>query len=137
MRKQYPAKILIAWGEAIDGNKEINSWLLKNGYKELGMFTYALRNKDAARKWLMDKGFQHLFALINGAEGNGKAIDWLMQNDFEILARMAMAGDNEEAAFKWLLKNGHREFAVVADKIKRVKNEIERDNNDVHRISSE
>ena len=44
----YPAKILLAWKEAIGGNKEIRSFLLKSKYKELGVFCFALmiRNEN-------------------------------------------------------------------------------------------
>jgi hypothetical protein len=31
----YPAKILVAWAEAIGGNVAIREWLLRNGYQEL------------------------------------------------------------------------------------------------------
>ena len=50
MRFEYPPKILVAWGEAISGNGEIRDWLIKNGYPELGLFTFALRNKDDANR---------------------------------------------------------------------------------------
>jgi hypothetical protein len=33
----YPAKVLVAWAEAIGGNAAIRDWLLRNGYKELGL----------------------------------------------------------------------------------------------------
>ena len=39
---QYPAKILVAWAEAIGGNKKIRDWLIANDYKELGLFVFAL-----------------------------------------------------------------------------------------------
>ncbi len=137
MKTNYPAKVLIAWGEAIRGNKEIREWLLKNGYKELGVFVYALHNKEDAKNWLMENGFQPLAAAIAGSEGKKDAIDWLNKYNFDILAKVALVGDGDERAFKWLLTNGHREMAMVAKRIQEVKDMIERDNNDVHKISSE
>ena len=68
--KQYPTKIIVAWAEAISGNKTIRDWLTSNGYEELAAFTYALNLQDDARKWLMDNGHPELMALINGAEGD-------------------------------------------------------------------
>lgn len=131
----YPPKILLAWAEAISGNREIRDWLTKNGYPELGLFTFALRNKDDAKKWLMENGFPHLLALINGAEGSEKALEWLRKYNFTILEKMALVGDGDESAYLWLMKNGHREFAMIAKRIEFVKDEIERNNNDPHRIS--
>jgi hypothetical protein len=74
MRTEYPAKVLLAWGEAISGHAELREWLIKNGYPELGIFTYALRNKADARKWLMDNGHPHLMAVrgaLKGCQGRG------------------------------------------------------------------
>ena len=45
----YSPKILIAWKEAIGGNKKIREWLTNNGYKELGLFCFALQNDKKAR----------------------------------------------------------------------------------------
>ena len=72
-RLTYPPKILLAWAEAIKGNKEIRDWLIKNGYPELGLFTFALRNKRDAREWLVTNKFHHLMALISGVEGDEEA----------------------------------------------------------------
>ena len=118
---KYPSKILIAWAEAISGNSDIRDWLIKNGYKELGLFTFALRNMDDARMWLMENGFPHLLALINGIEGNVQAIQWLESN-------------GNKSAKEWLLIND-KLLAMVALKMEYVKDEIERDNNDAHKIS--
>ncbi len=137
MKFEYPAKILIAWGEAISGNKDIRDFLIANGYPELGLFAHALRNQDDAREWLMANGFPHLMALINGAEGNPNALLWLKKYDLDILEKMARVGDNDENALLWLLKNGFADFANIAQRIRRVKNSIEEGNNDVHRISAD
>lgn len=137
MKTSYPAKILLAWGEAISGNKKIREWLMVNGYPELGIFVFALRNKDDAKKWLFENNFRHLAATISGAEGNKGAIEWLFKSNFDILARVAAVGGGDEPAFNWLLTQGHREMAMIGKKIEAVKDEIERDNNDVHKISQE
>lgn len=131
----YPPKILIAWAEAIGGNVKIRDWLLENGYKELAMFTYAVRNKDDARQWLMDNGYAHLMAMINGVERNEIALKWLQRFNFTILEKMALSADGDDVAHQWLLHNGHKEFAYVAKKIEFVKDQIEDSNNDPHKIS--
>ena len=133
----YPSKILVAWAEAIGGNTKIREWLIKNGYAELGIFVFALRNKEDAKQWLFDNGFQHLAATINGAEGNPNAVNWLKKYGFEPLACVARSGDGDEEALKWLIRHGHKELAMIGKKIELVKDEIERDNNDIHKISKE
>jgi hypothetical protein len=132
----YPPKVLVAWSESVKGNKEITAWLLQNDYKEFGVFYYALRNDAKSKEWLLDNGFPHLLALITGAEGDGKAINWLRQFGFEGLANVALAGDGNVEAFKWLQLNKELELMRLAKCIKEVKDDIENDNNDVHRISS-
>lgn len=130
----YPQKILLAWAESIKGNKKITEWLMKNGYPELGIFSHALRNQDAARKWLTDHKYLHLMALINGAEGSEEAIEWLNKYNFPLLAKVAAAGDNDIEAFQWLRARDVL-FAKIALEIKKVKNEIEDQNVDPHKLN--
>jgi hypothetical protein len=133
--KAYPAKVLLAWSQAIGGNTKIRDWLAENGYPELSMFTYALWLKDDAMKWLLENGFPHLAAVVSGAEGKEDAIAWLEKYEWDVLANVARVGDGDEKAFLWLTQNGHREMAMVAKNIESVKDEIERDNGDAHKIS--
>lgn len=137
MRFEYPAKILLAWGEAISGNTKIRDWLIQNGYRELGLFVFALHNKQDARDWLMENGYPHLMAVINGAEGKKEAVDWLMKYQLDVLAHVALGGDGDEKAHQWLVKNNFREFAIIAKRIQIVKDQIDNDNYDVHKISKD
>jgi hypothetical protein len=137
MTTGYEPKIILAWGEAISGNIKIRDWLMKNGYKELGLFVYALNNKDSAREWLMTNKYYQLMAVINGAEGNKTAIQWLNNFGFDVLAKVAEAGGGNQESFLWLMKNNQRELALLSKKIEFVKDRIEEDNNDVHKISKE
>lgn len=133
MRTEYPAKVLLAWGEAISGNAGLRDWLIKNGYPELGIFTYALRNKQDARKWLMENGHPHLMAVITGIEGDKNALEWLDRNGMPLMRYVALAGDGEEDAFKWLLNNGHRELAMLGRKMHAVKRGMDEDYTDPHK----
>ena len=135
-RLTYPPKILLAWAEAIKGNKEIRDWLIKNGYPELGLFTFALRNKRDAREWLVTNKFHHLMALISGVEGDEEAVKWLNRHGFKMLAKVAMAGDREVEVFDELRRTDSL-FAKIAREIMIVKTEIEENNWDYHRISGE
>ncbi len=137
MRTDYPAKVLLAWGEAIDGHTGLRDWLIKNGYPELGIFTFALRHKNDARRWLMEKGHVHLLALITGAEGDPRALDWLQKNSMNVLRHVALAGNDDQTSFRWLIEHGHRELAVVSKKIFLVKQQIDEDNHDPHKYSQD
>ena len=136
MRTEYPAKILLAWGEAISGNTQIRDWLIKNGFPELGIFVFALHLKADARKWLMEHGHPHLMAVIRGVEGENKALEWLEVHDMLVLRKVAECGGDEEA-FQWLLKNEHRELAMLGLKMWSIKMQIEDDHNDPHKFSRE
>jgi len=136
MRLQYPAKILVAWGEAISGNTVIRDWLTKNGYPELGIFVFALHLKADARKWLMENRQAHLMAVIRGIEGDEKALEWLETHDMLVLRKVAECGGDDEA-FQWLLRKGHRELAMLGLKMWSVKMQIEDDHNDPHKFSRE
>ena len=137
LRTEYPAKVLLAWGEAIAGNTGLRDWLMKNGYPELGIFTFALRLKQEARKWLMDNGHPHLMAMIRGIEGDASALDWLDRNGMHVLRQVALVGDGDKDAFNWLLNHGHRELAMAAHRMYVVKREIDEDHNDPHKFAQD
>lgn len=129
----YPTKVLVGWAEAIGGNTELRDWFLSSDqYKELGMVIHALLLKDDAREWLMKNGYAHLMAMVNGAEGNADAVHWLHKANFQVLKHVALAGDREAASTKWLIKNGHKEFAMIAERIRVLKDQIEETHNDIH-----
>ena len=132
----YPAKIIVAWAEAIKGNKQIRDWLAQNGYPELYTFIFALNLKEDARNWLLKNNYPHLLALIQGVEGNKTAKQWLKENNFIILYQMALAADGDKEAMNWLLKH-EKDFAMVALRIQHVKNEIQTDHDDPHKMSKE
>ena len=137
MRTEYPAKVLLAWGEAITGNVPLRDWLTSNGYPELGIFTFALRNKQDARKWLIEKGHPHLMAVIAGIEGDKGALQWLDRHGMNVLRFVALAGDGEEEAFRWLVDHGHRELAMLGKKMHQVKSQMDDDYRDPHKFSQD
>ncbi|MEZ4758010.1 MAG: hypothetical protein R2817_14375 [Flavobacteriales bacterium] len=135
MRLEYPAKVLLAWGEAISGHQGLRDWLLHNGYPELGVFCHALQLQHDAREWLVAKGHPHLMAVIHGAEGNAQALAWLEQQGLNALKQLALCGDGNADAQRWLVDHGHRELAVIGHRIHKVKRQIDEDNSDYHRFS--
>lgn len=133
---EYPAKVLLAWGEAISGDKAIREWLIRNGYPELGIFVFALHLKPDARRWLMDNGHPHLMGLVRGLEGEEEALAWLEDNGMHVLRRMAVAGGDREA-LKWLVDNGRRDLARLALKMWAVKMAIEERHNDPYQFAQD
>ena len=137
MRFEYPAKILLAWSEAISGNVKIRDWLMKNGYPELALFVFALHHKADAREWLLKNKHPHLLALIEAAEGRALAMEWLRKNKLDVLEQMALCADDNDEALAWLIDHKFKEMALIAMKIREVKDDIEADNNDPHKISKD
>ena len=133
--KQYPLKIIVAWGEAISGNTKIRDWLKNNNYAELAAFVSAIHLQDDARVWLMKHGFAELMALVMGSEGDAKAIKWLNENNYSNLALIAKGADNDDEAVKKLLLNGEKEWGMISLKIRAVKNQIQEENDDWHKQS--
>lgn len=128
----YPAKIILAWKKAIEGNDEFLLWLKDNGYPELVMATYAIYLKDDARTWLQQNGYAHLMALINAAEGNESAQKWLLSHQFDLLYHMAMAIEDERESVMWIAKNATQDIFLLTKTIKKVKDNIEENHNDIH-----
>lgn len=128
----YPAKIILAWSKAIEGNDDILFWLKDNGYPELVMATYAIYLREEARDWLNANGYPHLMAMIHAAEGNEGAQKWLLRNQFDILYHIAMAVEDEQESFAWLGRHTSADIFILAQTIKAVKDKIEENHNDIH-----
>ena len=128
----YPPKIILAWSKAIEGNNKLMFWLKDNGYEELAMATFAIYLKDEARSWLQNNGYAHLLAMINAAEGNESAQKWLITHNFITLYHVAMAVENEQLSWKWLASNAPLDLFFLAKSIKKIKDQIEDNHNDIH-----
>lgn len=128
----YPAKIILAWAKAIEGHQDLLKWLNENGYEELVMATYAIKLKQEAREWLTQNGYAHLMAFINAAEGNEKALKWLYAHQFHLLYYMALAIEDDQEAWKWLKTKSTQDIFLLTITIKRIKDQIEENHNDVH-----
>ena len=137
MRTDYPAKVLLAWAEAIGGHAGLRDWLMKHGYPELGVFTFALRLQDPAREWLMKNGHPHLMAVISGIEGDKVALSWLEHHGLAIWKQVALAGDGKEASVRWLIDHGQKELARAALNMHRVKRQIDEDHSDPHKFAQD
>jgi len=128
----YSPKVILAWAKALEGNKKCMQWLHDNSYTELCMASYAIYLKDKARIWLPKNGYAHLLAFIEAAEGEEKAQKWLLTNQFELLYHMAMAIEAEQTSQKWLQQNAHADILYLTATIKKIKDKIEENHNDIH-----
>jgi len=128
----YPPKIIVAWAKAIEGDRVLLQWLKDNGYFELCMATYAIYLKDEARTWLSNNGYAHFLAFINASEGIKSAQKWLKTHNFELLFHMAMAVEHQEQSMQWLKKNATNDIFFLTQKIRKIKDQIEENHNDIH-----
>jgi hypothetical protein len=131
---EYPVKVLLAWGEAIDGKKEFRDFLMKSPYRELGIFCFALLNDRKSRKWLAKNNYGHLLATIEGVEGKDSALIWLKKNGFDTLFHFARSADSWKDSQRWLKKKDKLLYTISL-KIEYVKDEIELKNEDPHKIN--
>lgn len=128
----YPPKIILAWIKALEGHQDLAKFLYENGYEEIFFLNQALTLKQEARDWLMKNGYPHLMAFVNAAEGNESAQHWLQVHGFEFLYNAAIAIDSEEAGFTWLnLHTDEFRFGLIKT-IKKVKDQIEFNHNDMY-----
>ena len=128
----YSGKVIIAWCKTIEGNHDLGNFLLTNGFEELYHCAQAILLKQEAREWLMQNGYPHLLAMVNAAEGNESAQNWLRVHDFEILYYVGLAGDGDQSAFAWLKEHTTEDIFLLAATIKRVKDNIEFNHNDMY-----
>lgn len=130
----YPVKVLIALAEAIGGNDKIYEWLYKNGYPELSAFSSSIRANEEAYDWLMKRGFPQLAAFSYAIYGDKKAWLWLKKYHFDLLLKLGDASFANQEAIAWFNARKLQVFLIIAKKIKEVKENINRDNEDYHKI---
>lgn len=132
---EYDVKLLLAFGEAIDGNKKIFSWLLSNGYPELAALASAIRADEGALKWLMEHGYPHFAILSDAIDDEEEAIAWLKRYEMKFYLIFADACSvSGEAAMKWLEQNNYKTFMILAMKIKDVLKQQAFDHYDYHKM---
>jgi len=133
MLQKYPVKILIAFGEAINGNVKVYKWLLNNGYPELAALTSAIHASRDALSWLL-KYHPILAILSNAIDGEKNAINWLIKHQQDFLLKFADACNSDKQAQKWFSENNLDVFNVLAGKINEVLKDQKRDRSDYHKF---
>lgn len=128
----YPAKIVLLWSKAIEGDQVLQLWLKENGFEELFHATNAIFLRQKSRDWLMMNGFAHLMAMINGAEGLESAQAWLASNRMDLLYHIGRAVDHNPESWDWLGKHATPDLFMLTKSIQFVKDQIEENHNDIH-----
>jgi hypothetical protein len=128
----YPAKIWLAFGETLKGNKDILDWLLKNGYRELAVLSSAVRGSEEATEWLMKNGFPHLAALDAAIDGDQNAYKWLHDNKHDFFIVFADACHANPAAIYWFRKNKLDALLNIALLIKKLRDSATYDYHKLH-----
>ncbi|MFW6019449.1 MAG: hypothetical protein ACOCPM_02610 [Bacteroidales bacterium] len=131
---EYPLKILVAFGEAVDGNIQIHRWLLNNGYPELAALISSLNGSREAEDWLQNNKFQHLLAFHYAVYDDDEARKWLGVYKFNTLARLADATNGYKPAMEYFRKKELSIFIRLAFKIKQLKDQALFDKNDYHKM---
>jgi hypothetical protein len=118
---KYPPKIIVAFGEAIHDNKEIQNWLLKNGYPELAALAFAIRGSNEAFEWLMKNGYYSLAALDSAIDEDQKAYQWLRDNHLSSHIVFADACAGKKEAIEWFLRNRLLALFRITQMIKKLR----------------
>ena len=126
---KYHPKLIAALAEDIGGNKSIHQWMLVN-CKELAALASAIAEIPDAYNWLLKHQFDYLAGFEEALCGNTKAYEYLVNNKHQILALIVAYRNGVEPSLQQL-KNIHPVYAHLAQKIKDIFNERERDGEDL------
>jgi len=132
--KTYPAKILLAWSEAIAGNEKIAKWLVDNGYSELICVIDFLWGSTKAGDWMIKNKFPEwrAFAEYVGEE-KPMAKQWLLKNNFDVLALVGDVVHENKKSLKVLQSINQPEMVHIAQNLNRLLYRIEFDTNLIYR----
>lgn len=114
---KYPAKIILAFGETINGNDEILLWLFKNGYADLAALSRSIRGSGEAFEFLL-KHHPRLAALDAAIDNDPRAFVWLRDNRFDFNLIFAEACQGKPRAIAWLQKKRLEAFIRLAARIR-------------------
>lgn len=129
-------KEVLAWIAAQEGNMEILGWLRLNRL-DIYHAINAIKLEDESRAWLAENGYMQVMAFINAAEGDEKAQKWLLRFNMLDLYHMALAIEAEEESWKWLKLNSTEDIFLLTKSIKKIKDAIEFNHNDIHSINKD
>ncbi|MCQ2264277.1 MAG: hypothetical protein MJZ70_08325 [Bacteroidales bacterium] len=101
----YDPKILLAWGEALKGDRRFTDFLMNNGFPELAALARAILSDTDALQWLMENGYPEFSILSDAIDDEDEAIEWLEKAHCDFLSKFAAACRKDDAAIKWFVDN--------------------------------
>ncbi len=116
----YDAKILLAFGKAVDGDKDFFEWLLNNGFPELAALANAIRGDEGAVQWLLKSNYPQYGVLSNAMDNETNAVKWLIEYKDDFLLHFAQAARGNDDSIEWLRKKQLNIFIMLAGKINSV-----------------
>ncbi len=109
---------------------------MSNGYPELGIDMPCIATRGICTLMAYEQRTTSPHGLGQGFKREMRErFEWLEKFGYSYLKDVALGADNDDEAVTRLLKLNQREWAGIALKIRAVKNRIEAENNDMHRIS--
>lgn len=123
---RYKVEVLIAFGEALKGNKEIYNWLLNNGYPELAALSNSIRGSNKAFDWLL-KNYPQLAALDHVIDGHPAPLPWLKKHGYDFYIIFAHACQKRPEALDYLKKRKLKVYLYLADIINQCLKDKEHD----------
>ena len=112
----YNRKTIELLSASIYGDTNARSKLVEI-HKELVAFSDALTGNKQAHHWLYDQGYHALSALLQAFNKNVEALKWLMENKKEFAA-LAGAVTGDKDSYLWLMNQGYYQYADLSDTIK-------------------
>ncbi len=124
-------KECLAWIQALEGNIDFLGWA-KLEREDIYHATKAIFLENDSRDWLVKNGYPQIMAMIHAAEGDVKAQAWLKQFKMDELYHMAMAVEDEAESWNWLKMHSTEAVFLLTKAIKKRKDDIEHNHNDIH-----
>lgn len=130
----YDVKLLLAFLEALKGDKKFLDFLFNNGYPELAALANAINSDTDALDWLIKQsGYPEFGVLSNAIDGEDNAIEWLRKYKCDFLLRFALACQKDDEAIKWFVANDLKIFILIIQRIHEILLFQSWDSSDVHR----
>lgn len=129
----YDVKILLAFGQALSGERPFSDFLLHNGFAELAALAAAIHSDEDALKWLLKNKHPEFAVLIGAIDGEEKAMAWLKKYNFDFLLRFALACRKNDEAIKWFVQNDLKVYIQLIQMIHNILQKQIDDSADVHK----
>ncbi|MDR2868090.1 MAG: hypothetical protein LBV46_00920 [Bacteroidales bacterium] len=128
----YDVKILLAFHEALKGDKKFSGFLFTTGFPELTALAAAINSDTEALDWLL-ANYPEFGVLSNAIDNEEHAIAWLEKYNCDFLSKFAAACRKEDEAIKWFADNNLKVFILIIRTIHDTLLFQSWDSSDIHR----